>query len=93
MYEFFDEILVVVGGLILTGSWLPQIVKTLRTKSSRDLSIPTLGAASAGSLLLVPYSVLINDVFFIFVNLFAGLFPAVALCIALLYRDTDKRRR
>lgn len=86
MDAYFTQVMVVLGGIILTGSWIPQIVKTLRIKSSKDLSIPFLAAASIGTLLLVPYSVTINDVFFIFVNFFAGIFAAAALVVALLYR-------
>lgn len=86
MYGFLDKIMVVLGGVILTGSWIPQIIKVLRTRSSRDLSIPFLIAASSGTLLLVPYSILINDTFFILVNLFAGLFAAATLIAALFFR-------
>jgi uncharacterized protein with PQ loop repeat len=81
-----ERMTVVLGGLILTASWIPQIYKTLHTRSAKDLSVPFLLAASTGTLLLVPYSFYINDAFFIFVNLFAGLLAAVALVVALIYR-------
>jgi len=87
-----QQILVTLGGLILTGSWVPQIYKTLRTKSSQDLSIPFLAAAAAGTLLLVPYSFFISDTFFIFVNFFAGLFAAITLLVALIYRPIRSTR-
>jgi MtN3 and saliva related transmembrane protein len=84
--------MVVVGGVILTGSWIPQIIKVLKTRSSRDLSIPFLIAASSGTLLLVPYSILINDTFFILVNLFAGIFAAITLVVAVFYRMRSSSR-
>ncbi len=80
---------VIAGGLILSASWIPQIYKTLRTKSSKDLSIPFLAAASVGTLLLVPYSFYIHDVFFIFVNFFAGLLAAIALVVAIICKRSS----
>lgn len=45
-----------------TGAWLPQIVKTFRTRSARDFSWGYLAMFSTGVLLWAIYGVLRKDV-------------------------------
>ena len=40
-----------VAGTLTTLAFLPQVIKTWRTKSSNDLSVGTLGMISTGVLL------------------------------------------
>jgi len=62
------EFLGITGSLIICASIIPQVIKTYRTKSARDLSITYLTTLMIGIILLTVYSVYINDMVFIFGN-------------------------
>ena len=62
------EFLGITGSLIICGSVIPQVIKTYRTKSARDLSITYLTTLMIGIVLLTIYSVYISDPVFIFGN-------------------------
>ncbi len=62
------EFLGIAGSLIICGSVIPQVIKTYRTKSARDLSITYLMTLMVGIVLLTVYSIYIRDLVFIFGN-------------------------
>lgn len=62
------EFLGMTGSLIICGSVIPQVMKTYRTKSARDLSSTYLMTLMTGIILLTVYSVYIRDLVFIFGN-------------------------
>ena len=62
------EFLGIIGSLIICGSIIPQVIKTYRTKSARDLSITYLTTLMIGIILLTIYSIYISDPVFIFGN-------------------------
>ena len=62
------EFLGITGSLIICGSVIPQVMKTYRTKSARDLSITYLMTLMTGIILLTVYSIYIRDLVFIFGN-------------------------
>jgi MtN3 and saliva related transmembrane protein len=66
--EIVMEFLGVTGSLIICGSVIPQVIKTYRTKSARDLSITYLTTLMIGIVLLTIYSIYIRDMVFIFGN-------------------------
>ena len=67
------EFLGITGSLIICGSVIPQVIKTYRTKSARDLSITYLMTMMIGLILLMVYSVYIRDMVFIFGNILSML--------------------
>lgn len=62
------EFLGITGSLIICGSVIPQLIRTYRTKSARDLSITYLMTLMMGIILLTVYSIYIRDLVFIFGN-------------------------
>ena len=62
------EFLGITGSLIICASIIPQVIKTYRTKSARDLSITYLSTLMMGIILLTVYSIHIRDLVFIFGN-------------------------
>lgn len=62
------EILGMIGSLIVCMSIIPQVMKTYRTRSARDLSIVSLSSLMTGLVLMMIYSVHIQDLVFIFGN-------------------------
>ena len=69
--KFIFEALGTTGSLIICASAIPQIIKTLRTKSSGDLSILYLAILMVGMALLQAYSFYVKDFVFIFGNTLA----------------------
>ena len=75
------EFLGITGSLIICGSVIPQVIKTYRTKSARDLSITYLTILMIGIVLLTVYSVYIRDMVFIFGNVLS--FMSIVILIGL----------
>jgi MtN3 and saliva related transmembrane protein len=48
--------------LIVTSlAWLPQVMKTMKTKSTKDLSLGTFALLFTGAILWLVYGIYIND--------------------------------
>jgi MtN3 and saliva related transmembrane protein len=75
------EFLGIAGSLIICGSVIPQVIKTYRTKSARDLSITYLMTLMAGIILLTIYSVYIRDLVFIFGNILSMLSVGILMIL------------
>jgi MtN3 and saliva related transmembrane protein len=56
------------AGVLTAFAFLPQVVKTWRSRSSGDLSGTMLGAQSAGVTLWIVYGVAINSLPVVFAN-------------------------
>ena len=82
------EFLGVTGSLIICGSVIPQVMKTYRTKSARDLSITYLMTLMTGIILLTVYSVYIRDLVFIFGNTLSMLSVGILM---VLWRRYERR--
>ena len=63
------EFLAVLGSLIICASIIPQLIKTCRTKSAKDISISYLVTLMLGVVLLMIYSIYVRDTVFIFGNI------------------------
>ncbi len=83
------EMLGTTGSLILCASAIPQIVKTYRTKSSGDLSFMYLGALMLGLMMLMVYSIYVEDFVFIFGNTLALLSTGVMIIFWFKYRKQE----
>ncbi len=51
----------VAGALLTTLCWLPQVLKTVREKETRALSLPATSAFTLGILLWLVYGIAIGD--------------------------------
>ena len=74
------------GAIIIIASWLPQIIKILRTKSSRDISIPFLIILLIGTVMMIPHSFVINDIYFMLLGMAAGTAAFIVLILTIKYR-------
>jgi len=61
MSEFWITIIGVVAAISTTGSWIPQVMKTIRSRSARDFSWGYLTFFSFGILLWLAYGILRHD--------------------------------
>ena len=75
-----------VAGTLTTLAFLPQVVKTWRSKSSKDLSISTLGMISSGVMLWLVYGLLIGDLPIIAANSVTLVLVVSVFVLALVYR-------
>lgn len=55
------EVIGLVAGFINISSFLPQIIKALQTKKTRDLSLATFLALSVGTCLWILYGVMVGS--------------------------------
>ncbi len=83
------EMLGTAGSLILCASAIPQIVKTYRTKSSGDLSFMYLATLMLGLVMLMVYSLYVEDFVFIFGNTLALLSTGVMIIFWFKYRKQE----
>jgi lipid-A-disaccharide synthase-like uncharacterized protein len=82
------EIIGTIGLIAVACVWIPETIRTLKTKKS-GLEPKFNLVYVAGSLLLVAYSVGINDMIFIALNSFASIMSLINLY----YTIKEKRRR
>jgi MtN3 and saliva related transmembrane protein len=75
------ELLGITGSLIICASIIPQVIKTYRTKSARDLSITYLMTLMIGIILLTVYSIYVRDLVFIFGNTLSLLSVALLMML------------
>lgn len=75
-----------VAGLLTAFAFLPQVLKTWRTRSSGDLSAAMLGAQSTGVALWIVYGVAIGSLPVILANV-----VTLMLCVALLAFKVARR--
>ena len=61
MGQYDYEIVSYIGGILLATNMWPQIYKTYTTKQVTDLSATTLTMTFSGLLLMIIYSIHIND--------------------------------
>ena len=72
------------AGLLTTGCWLPQLLRSWRTRSTSDISWVYLAVLTAGVGLWIVYGTVTADVAVVATN--------VATCVALLTLATFKAR-
>lgn len=75
-----------VAGTLTTLAFLPQVIKTWRTKSSNDLSMSTLSMICCGVLLWLVYGLLIGDLPIIAANAVTLVLVVSVFVLALVYR-------
>ncbi|MCJ7817190.1 MAG: lipid-A-disaccharide synthase N-terminal domain-containing protein [Candidatus Aenigmarchaeota archaeon] len=82
------EVIGTIGLIAVAAAWIPETIRTLKTKKS-GLELKFNLVYVAGSLVLVAYSVGINDMIFIALNTFASIMSLINLY----YTIKEKRRR
>jgi MtN3 and saliva related transmembrane protein len=81
----FITLLGLLAGTLTTISFLPQLLKTWRTKSAKDMSLPMLISFCAGVLLWLVYGILIQAAPVILANLITLILALIILGLKLKY--------
>jgi MtN3 and saliva related transmembrane protein len=79
------EILGFVAAVLTTLCWLPQALKTIRSKDTKSLSLVTQSAFTAGVGLWLVYGLLIGDLPIIFANVVTFVLVTTILVLKLRY--------
>ena len=79
------EILGFVAAILTTLCWLPQAVRTIRTRETRSLSLAAQAALTVGVVLWLAYGLLIGNAPIIFSNAISLVLVATILAMKLRY--------
>ena len=75
-----------VAGTLTTFAFVPQVIKTWKTKSSGDLSVVTMSLIRIGVLLWLIYGLLVGDVPIIAANAVTLVLVVSTFVLVLIYR-------
>lgn len=84
-----ETLIGILAGVITSVSMLPQVIKTIKTKESKDISVFMIILLISGLGLWVYYGFLRKDYPIIFTNSFSCLVDITLLCLHLKYRKKD----
>jgi MtN3 and saliva related transmembrane protein len=79
------------AALLTTFSWLPQALHTIRTRKTRDVSLPAQLMLFAGLLMWLAYGILLGSLPLIAANIFTSVLVAVILTIKLKNIEADAK--
>lgn len=85
----FVDILGYVAGLLTTLTFLPQVIKTVKEKSAKDVSLNMFLIAAANQILWIVYGVLRGDKVIILTNVFILVLSLTMIFLKLKY-GTEK---
>lgn len=80
------QLLGLAGGTLTTISLIPQLVKSVKTKSTKDISLIMFLCTATGTLLWLAYGILRNDIPVIAANSITFLFASAIIILKLKYR-------
>ena len=83
----FQTIIGLTAGFCTTIAFLPQAIKTWKTKSAKDLSLGMYSVFCTGVLLWLTYGFLINDLPIIITNLITIILAASILYFKLSFKE------
>jgi len=81
----FNTILGFVAAFFTTFALLPQGIRAIKTKHTKDLSLPMVLMTTFGILLWLIYGIIINDMPLIFANGLGLIFSSINLVMKLRY--------
>ena len=84
--ETFSLILGLAAAVLTTFAFLPQSLKAIRTKHTKDLSLPTIIMLEAGLITWLAYGILIDSLPIIAANTISIVFMTVMLYLKIKYK-------
>jgi len=82
-----------IAAVLTTSAVLPQVVKTIRDRDTRSLSLPMYVILTTGLLLWLTYGILIGDLALIIANSFTGIMAVIILAVKIKYDPVSKKPR
>jgi MtN3 and saliva related transmembrane protein len=81
------EIIGLVAGLLTTVAFVPQVIKTWKSKSARDLSLVMFSLFCLGVFLWTIYGIMINQLPVILWNIITLILASVILFFKIKFKD------
>lgn len=79
----------IIAAMLTTAAYFPQVIKTWKTRSTGDLSLPMYLMISLGTLLWLVYGILIANIPIMLANGLTALFSCVIFYFKLKQRRTN----
>ena len=79
------DIFGLLAALLTTAAFLPQVIKTLREKDTKSLSLPMYLILTSGLLLWLTYGIMIKDWALIIANSITGILALIILVAKIKY--------
>lgn len=86
----FTTTLGLVAGILTTIAYLPQLIKTWKSKSADDLSWTMLIVLCTGIILWLVYGFYIQDIPIIAANIVTFIFASIILVLKIKYKSEDR---
>ena len=80
------EIIGLIAGILTSASQLPQLIKTIKEKESKNLSLGMIITLLAGNTLWIYYGILKKDMPIIATNIFSDLVNTTLLFVSIKYK-------
>jgi len=86
-----SEVIGIIAGALSCTTFLPQVIKTWKSKSTKDVSLVMFLIASAGTTLWLVYGILIHSISIIGTNIIVLIFSITMLYLIFKNRRTKER--
>ncbi len=83
---FNIEIVGLIAGVLTTIAYLPQVRKTWKTKSVKELSLSMYIVMFVGVMLWLTYGILIDSISIILANIVTGILTSLLIYLKLKYK-------
>lgn len=89
MTDNYITTLGLIAGVLTTIAYLPQLIKTWKSKSAHDLSWTMLIVLCTGIILWLVYGVYVHDIPIIAANIVTFIFASMILTLKIRYKSED----
>ena len=86
-----SEIVGIIAGALSCTTFLPQVIKTWKSKSTKDVSLTMFLIASLGTALWLVYGILIHSISIIGTNIVVLFFSLTMLWLLFKHREKGKK--
>ncbi len=86
----FAQVLGIVAAVMTTSAFVPQALKIIRTKSTKDISLGMYVILTIGILFWLIYGILIDQAPIIFANLIGFTLTFIILILKIKYREGNE---
>jgi MtN3 and saliva related transmembrane protein len=86
-----SEVIGIIAGALSCTTFLPQVIKTWKSKSTKDVSLTMFLIASAGTTLWLVYGIMIKSISIIGTNIIVLFFSLTMLYLLFKNRKEEKQ--
>lgn len=84
--DFPPEIIGVIAAILTTSGFVPQVVKTFKSKSVEGISLSMFSVLFAGTIFWLVYGILIRSFSIILANIFSSIFILALIVMRIMYK-------